>query len=204
MNASYPPENNREGDAPDDRWKFDDASFEVFFKKHFLPLCAYCQFRFGLDLDLAKEMVHTGFIKLWDAREHLDLSVSPKSYLYKIITNNILDNIKHQKIRQQYVQFIIQSVPEGSAANGFDNIDVKQLQADINTAIADLPEQMRRIFEMSRFEGLKYSEIAGQLNISVKTVETQIGRALVKLREKLSSYLSFLIILLAVNTLFNK
>lgn len=204
MNASYPPENNREGASPDDRWTFDDASFEVFFKKHFLPLCAYCQFKFGIDLDLAKEMVHTGFIKLWDAREHLDPAVSPKSYLYKIINNNFLDNIKHRKIRQQYIQFIVQSVPEGTMANGFDNIDVKQLQADINAAIAELPEQMRRIFELSRFEGLKYSEIAGQLNISVKTVETQIGRALVKLREKLSSYLSLLIILLVFNTLFNK
>jgi len=204
MNASYPPENNREGDAPDDRWKFDDASFEVFFKKHFLPLCAYCQFRFGLNLDEAKELVHTGFIKLWDAREHLDITVSPKSYLYKIITNNILDNIKHQKVRQQYVQFIVQSVPEASAPNGFDNIDVKQLQADIDAAIAGLPEQMRRIFEMSRFEGLKYGEIAGRLNISVKTVETQISRALAKLREKLSSYLSFLIILLVFNLFFSK
>ncbi|OQP60688.1 hypothetical protein A3860_32325 [Niastella vici] len=203
MNASYPPENNREGGPPDDRWKFDDASFEVFFKKHFLPLCAYCQFRFGLDLDGAKEMVHTGFIKLWDAREHLDTTVSPKAYLYKIVTNNILDNIKHQKVRQQYVQFIVQSVPEESA-NGFDNVDVKQLQADIDAAIAELPEQMRRIFELSRFEGLKYGEIAGQLDISVKTVETQISRALVKLREKLSSYLSFLIILLIFNTFFSK
>lgn len=198
MNVPYPPENDREGIPPDDRWKFDDASFEVFFKKHFLPLCAYCQFRFGLDLDLAKEMVHTGFIKLWDAREHLNLTVSPKSYLYKIITNNILDNIKHGKVKQQYVEFIIQSVPE-AAANGFDNIDVKQLQTDIDAAIAELPEQMRRIFELSRFEGLKYADIASQLNISVKTVETQIGRALAKLREKLSSYLSFLIILLIFN-----
>jgi RNA polymerase sigma-70 factor, ECF subfamily len=185
---------------PENGWQFDDASFEVFFKKHFLSLCAYCQFRFGLDLDMAKEVVHTGFIKLWDARHNLDPGVSPKSYLYKIITNNILDTIKHQKIRQRYAQFIIQSFPEDAGPNGFDNIDLKQLQADIDVAIAGLPEQMRRIFELSRFEGLKYGEIAGQLNISVKTVETQISRALTKLREKLSSYLSFLI-LLAFNTL---
>jgi RNA polymerase sigma-70 factor (ECF subfamily) len=189
---------------PENGWQFDDASFEVFFKKHFISLCAYCQFRFGLDLDMAKEVVHTGFIKLWDARHNLHPGMSPKSYLYKIVTNNILDNLKHQKIRQRYAQFIIQSLSEETGANGFDNIDIKQLQADIDVAIAELPEQMRRIFEMSRFEGLKYVEIAGQLNISVKTVETQISRALVKLREKLSSYLSFFLILLAFNILFNK
>jgi RNA polymerase sigma-70 factor, ECF subfamily len=196
----YPPENIRDGTSADG-WPFDDASFEVFFKKHFLPLCAYCQFKFGLDLHMAKEVVHTAFIKLWDARENLLPGISPKSYLYKIITNNFLDNLKHQKIRQRYVQFIIQSVPEDTGG-GFDNIDLKQLQADIDVAVAELPEQMRRIFELSRFEGLKYNEIAGQLNISVKTVETQISRALAKLREKLSSYLSFLLILLTFNILF--
>jgi RNA polymerase sigma-70 factor (ECF subfamily) len=202
MNVN-PPENKPEG-ASSEGGPFDDVSFEVFFKKHFLSLCAYCQFKFGLDLDMAKEVVHSGFIKLWDARQNLAAGVSPKSYLYKIITNNILDNFKHQKIRQQYVQFIVQSVPEETGTNSFDDIDVKQLQADIDAAIAELPEQMRRIFELSRFEGLKYGEIAAQLDISVKTVETQIGRALAKLREKLSSYLSFLIIILAFNILFNK
>lgn len=194
MNAT-PPENIPEG-ASFDKLRFDDASFEDFFKKHFLSLCAYCQFRFGLDLDMAKEVVHTGFIKLWDARQNLAAGVSPKSYLYKIITNNVLDNLKHGKIRQQYARFVLQSAPDDAAANSFDDLDVKQLQAEINAAIAELPEQMRRVFEMSRFEGLKYGEIAGQLNISVKTVETQMGRALARLREKLSAYLSIIIVLI--------
>ena len=197
------PENKREGTSFGDL-QFDDASFEEFFKKHFLSLCAFCQFKYGLDLDMAKEVVHTGFIKLWDARQHLTRDVSPKSYLYKIITNNVLDILKHQKVRQQYVQFVLQSVPEGTDAEAFDKVDVKRLQADIDAAIAALPEQMRRIFEMSRFEGLKYTQIAGQLNISVKTVETQISRALIKLREKLSSYLSCIIIIVILTILLNK
>jgi RNA polymerase sigma-70 factor (ECF subfamily) len=201
MNAN-PPENKPNG-ASDDL-PFDDASFEEFFKRHFLSLCAFCQFKYGLDLDLAKEMVHSGFIKLWDARNNLEPGVSPRNYLYKIITNNILDNLKHQKIRQQYVQFMLQSVPEEAGAIGFDNIDVKQLQADIDVAIGELPEQMRRIFELSRFEGLKYGEIAARLNISVKTVETQISRALARLREKLSAYLALTIIVLIFSILSSK
>jgi RNA polymerase sigma-70 factor (ECF subfamily) len=201
MNAT-PPENMPEG-ASFDKLQFDDASFEDFFKKHFLSLCAYCQFRFGLDLDMAKEVVHTGFIKLWDARQNLASGVSPKSYLYKIITNNVLDNLKHGKIRQQYARFVLQSVPENAATNSFDDLDVKQLQAEINAAIAELPEQMRKVFEMSRFGGLKYGEIAEQLNISVKTVETQMSRALARLREKLSGWLSFVIILI-LSILLNK
>ena len=202
MNAN-PLENKPDGVSYDEL-RFNDASFEDFFKKHFLSLCAYCQFKFGLDLDMAKEVVHTGFIKLWDARQNLDAGISPKSYLYKIITNNVFDVLKHRKIRQQYVQFVLQSVPEFAPTNSFDDMNVKQLQFEINAAVAELPEQMRRIFELSRFEGLKYSEIAGQLDISVKTVETQMGRALARLREKLSAYLSFLIIVLTFSTLFNK
>jgi RNA polymerase sigma-70 factor (ECF subfamily) len=202
MNAT-PPENRPE-DASSDAFGFDEATFGEFFKKHFLSLCAYCQFKYGLDLDLAKEVVHTGFIKLWDARQNLTPGVSPKSYLYKIITNNILDILKHRKITQQHVQFVLQAVPEDAISYSFDDIDVKQLQADIETAISELPEQMRRVFELSRFEGLKYGEIAAQLQISIKTVETQIGRALVKLREKLAAYLSCYIILLTVNALLNR
>lgn len=197
------PENKREG-ASFNELLFDDASFEEFFKKHFLSLCAYCQFKFGLDLQMAKEVVHTGFIKLWDARQHLAPGVSPKSYLYKIITNNVLDILKHQRVRQQYVQFVLQSAPEGTDGEDFNQLNVKQLQADINAAIAELPEQMRRIFEMSRFEGLKYTQIAEQLNISVKTVETQMSRALAKLRDKLSSYLSTIIIILILTILLSK
>jgi len=202
MNAN-PAENKPDGVSYDEL-RFNDTSFEDFFKKHFLSLCAYCQFKFGLDLDMAKEVVHTGFIKLWDARQNLDAGISPKSYLYKIITNNVFDVLKHRKIRQQYVQFVLHSVPEDAPTNSFDDMDVKQLQSEINAAVAELPEQMRRVFELSRFEGLKYSEIAEQLNISVKTVETQMGRALARLREKLSAYLSFLIIVLIFSTLFNK
>jgi RNA polymerase sigma-70 factor (ECF subfamily) len=198
-----PPENKPEGASADD-FGFNDANFGEFFKKHFLSLCAYCQFKYGLDLDMAKEVVHTGFIKLWDARQQLTPGVSPKSYLYKIITNNILDILKHRKITQQHVQFVLQTGSEDAVTYSFDDVDVKQLQADIQTAVNELPEQMRRIFEMSRYEGLKYAQIAEQLNISIKTVETQIGRALVKLREKLSTYLSCFIILLTFSILLNK
>lgn len=196
------PENQREGESFDELL-FDDASFEEFFKKHFLPLCAYCQFKFGLDLQMAKEVVHTGFIKLWDARKNLAAGVSPKSYLYKIITNNVLDMLKHRRVRLQYARFVLQSAREGTE-DDFNQVDVKRLQEDINAAIAELPEQMRRIFEMSRYEGLKYTQIAEQLNISVKTVETQMSRALTKLREKLSSYLSTIIIILILTILLTK
>lgn len=62
----------------------DDAAFEVFFKEHFLPLCTWCQYKFDFELDMAKEAVHSGFIKLWENRHNLSAELSVKSYLYKI------------------------------------------------------------------------------------------------------------------------
>ena len=177
------------------RGGLDDAAFEVFFKEHFTPLCAYCQYKFGFDLDQAKEVVHTGFIKLWENREAISPDISPKSYLYKIITNTSLDLLKHEKVRQKHEQYVLQRVSEASSREAFESAGFKQLSADVDEAVASLPEQMRRIFELSRYEGLKYAEIARVLNISVKTVETQMSRALAKLRQRLASYLTLLVLL---------
>jgi RNA polymerase sigma-70 factor, ECF subfamily len=183
---------------------FDDAAFEVFFKQNFTPMCAYCQFKFGFDLDQAKEVVHTGFIKLWENREVISPNLSPKSYLYKIIINNSFDILKHEKVKQKHEQYVLQNVSEACPGDAFESAGFKQLSADVDEAVAGLPEQMRRIFELSRYEGMKYAEIAGMLHISVKTVETQMSRALGKLRQKLSGYLSLLILLWMLSLFIKK
>lgn len=192
-----------------DRVSFDDlryseAAFEAFFKKYFQPLCVYCKFQFGFDLSEAEDLVHSAFIKLWESRQTLATDMAPRAYLYKIVDNLSRNKIKHEKVKDRYEQFVLKTTSEGSLPQTFDSVDLKQLQADIDAAITALPEQMRRIFELSRFEGLKYTEIASQLGISVKTVETQMSRALAKLREKLSGYLSFYFIVFLFSVLFKK
>lgn len=169
--------------------KIDEQDFEVFFKENFVRLCAFCQYKFGFDLDVAKEVVHTAFIKLWETRQNVAGGLSVKSYLYKIITNNSLDILKHEKVKLKYEKFILENTSSGSSLHEFQNADIKELVANIDKAIAELPEQMRLIFQLSRFEKLRYSDIADHLGISVKTVETQMSRALVKLRQKLSHHL---------------
>lgn len=196
-------DNNQSGKSLDD-FRFDNTSFEVFFKKYYQPLCFYCKFKYGFDLELAEDIVDSSFIKLWEARQTLASDLSPKSFLYKIIDNASLNILKHERVKKQYAQFVMQTTTEGSLHNSFDGIDLKQLMADIDSAIAALPEQMRKIFELSRFEGLKYAEIAAQLNISVKTVETQMSRALARLREKLARYIVVYVIVMACNFLINK
>lgn len=179
--------------------KFDDAAFEVFFKSDFISLCSYCQIQYGFDIDLAKEVVHTGFIKLWESRQTLSADLPIKAYLYKIIANNCVDIVRHQKVKQKHQKYVLRNNTEEVLQNSFDKAEVKHLAADIDKAVAELPEQMRRVFELSRYEGLKYVQISAYLGISVKTVETQMSRALVKLRQKLSNYLPFYFILSLLN-----
>jgi RNA polymerase sigma-70 factor (ECF subfamily) len=196
---SFNPPTDNQGEAFFEDLRFNEAAFEAFFKKNYPHLCVYCKFKFGFDIELAEDVVNTSFIKLWENRQSLAADVSPKSYLYKIINNTSLNILKHEKVKQQHAAFTLTTTSEAITYNSFDSVDLKQLRADINTAIEELPEQMRKIFELSRFEGLKYGEIASQLNISVKTVETQMSRALAKLRERLSGYLTFWLIFLILS-----
>lgn len=175
--------------------RLDDKAFEAFFKANFIPHCTYCQFRFGFDLDLAKETVHTAFIKLWEIRNTLSNEVPVKTYLQKMVTNKALDILRHDKVKTGYIK-LSGGKEDTVSANSFESIDFKELLQMVNSAIEDMPEQMRMVFELSRFEGLKYSQIAARLNISSKTVETQMSRALAKLRHRLSGYLTTLIILI--------
>ena len=181
--------------------KYDNSSFEIFFKENFSSLCVYCQYKFGFDLDQAKEVVHTAFIKLWETRHSIAPDLSAKAYLYKIITNISYDIFRHDKVKQKHEKHVLENSVLSFNKNDFDKTEFNQLKNDIDKAVAELPDQMRKIFEMSRYEGLKYWQISSTLTISVKTVETQMSRALVKLRQKLSDYLTFLFVVILLISL---
>lgn len=178
---------------------FDSAAFELFFKQNFKSLCRYYQLRFGFDTDLCKEVVHTGFIKLWENRQSLSADFSVKTYLHKIINNACLDIIKHEKVRLKYQKHYL-AVSDSELMQDHAHItDLRQIEAAIDQAVSDLPDQMQKIFKLSRYEGMKYREISAYLNISVKTVETQMGRALLRLKDKLAHYLSFYFLVLLLH-----
>ena len=177
----------------------DDATFELFFKKNFIPLCAYCQYKFGFDLDQAKDIVQASFLKIWEARQSVTFDLSAKAYLFKTVSNRSLDILRREKVKQKGEKQLLQNALVGEQNNGFDQADFKRLSDEIDLAVSELPGQMRNVFELCRFEGLKYAEIAGLLGISVKTVETQMSRALAKLRKKLSQHLTLYLITVLFN-----
>jgi RNA polymerase sigma-70 factor (ECF subfamily) len=167
---------------------YNNTGFNELFTDYFNPLCAYCQYKFGLDIEPAKDAVHSAFINLLESNFIFSSKSSSKAFLYKTVTNICLDMLRHEKIKKVHVQLIQKHFMEMEADDKV--AELKELQDDINKAIAALPDHMREVFELSRKDGLKYAEIARKLDISVKTVETQMSRALSKLRQKLSAYLS--------------
>lgn len=166
-----------------------EANFEAFFKAHYPQLCVYCKIKYNFDVHLAEDIVNTSFSKLWEARHTLNPNLSAKAYLFKIVNNQCINTLKHQRVQDQYTQSQLNTLHHTPPLSEADSLDLKQLRDAINIAIAELPEQMRKIFELNRHDGLKYTEIATRLNLSIKTVETQMSRALLKLRQKLAAFI---------------
>ncbi|MFL5808616.1 MAG: RNA polymerase sigma-70 factor [Flavisolibacter sp.] len=173
----------------------DEAAFEETFKANFKSLHAYA-FTMLRDEMAAEEMVQNVFCKLWERNENLSISGSIRAYLYRAVHNESLNYIKHLKVRSEHQLFVSHRINE-SAEQASKKIQLRELEEKLQTAMNDLPEQCRTIFQMSRFEELRYREIADRLNISIKTVENQIGKALKILRAKLVDFLP--LILLFIN-----
>lgn len=160
------------------------VDFEMLFKTHYKALHAYATVILK-DEDDAEEIVQQLFLKFWEKRKLLSVQTSLKAYLYKCVYHDSLNYLKHQKVKTKYQDFAQHRVD--NTYN--DRIEVVELQKQINLALNDLPEQCRTIFQMSRFEELKYREIAEALGLSIKTVENQMGKALRIMRVKLVDFL---------------
>ena len=174
--------------------KGDEAAYERTFRFYYPRLCNYASSLLKDEED-AEEIVQTVFITIWEKREELEITLSLKSYLYRAVHNHCLNRFKHASVKEAYREYSINYIPQ-SYESVTESIHADELAERIEKAIRLLPEQCQKAFRMSRFEELKYQEIADQLNISIKTVENQIGKALKILRNELADYLPSLLILI--------
>lgn len=165
-----------------------ELEFEQLFKEHFKSLYAYA-FTILKNEAIAEETVQNVFYKIWEKKVPGNIQTSLKAYLYKAVYHESLNHLKHQKIKARYQVHIMQQTNNHNDQGASRKILVKELEEKLRDAMNALPRQCRTIFQMSRFDGLKYQEIADQLGISVKTVENQMGKALKQLRVKLIDYL---------------
>ncbi|MDX9882814.1 MAG: RNA polymerase sigma-70 factor [Prolixibacteraceae bacterium] len=160
----------------------DENAFHKAFDLYYPRLCFFAD-NIIHDFDLSRSVVQQVFVDLWIRHKNLNVLFSLKSYLFQAVRNEALDILKHRKVETKYLQRI-QNTEEQSSFH--DRIEEAELNDRINAAIQELPPKCREIFMLCRFDDLKYPEIAGRLNISVKTVEMQISIALKKIRKKLS------------------
>ncbi len=166
-------------------------AFEKLFRAYYGPLCIFSS-RILEDEIAAEEIVQDFFVKLWEKRRTIQIETSAKNYFFRSVKNLCLNHIKHEQIKLQHARKVISDAESNNYGDQFLEIDLKK---DIQESIASLPEKRREIFRLSREEGLKYREIAEKLNISIKTVEAQMGLAIKSLRDKLKKYNSFLFFL---------
>jgi RNA polymerase sigma-70 factor, ECF subfamily len=170
----------------------DEAAFEYIFKENFKNLQSYA-FTIVSDAVLAEEAVQNVFLKLWDRTATITIQASLKAYLYRAVYNESCNFLKHQKVKDNYAQYAKHSNNNVSPDKASLKVGLSELEEKIKTALNDLPEQCRTIFQLSRFEELKYQEIANKLGLSIKTVEAQMGKALKIMRIKLVDYLPLIV-----------
>ena len=165
------------------------------FRTYFTSLCYFAQ-KYIPDLDTSKEIVHNIFISIWEKREEFDFEKPAKSYLFTSVYNRCMNHIRDQK---KFVDGESSETILGQESVNNDHLEAAELEDRIWRVIDKLPEKCREVFVLNRFEGKKYSEIASQLKISVKTVEAQMSKALRVLRDHLKDYIHLILYLLIKN-----
>jgi RNA polymerase sigma-70 factor (ECF subfamily) len=166
--------------------KQDLFAFEKLYHFYYMPLLSFCS-KFIKDECIAEELVNDVFLKIWTNKNNIVISSSAKGYLFTSVRNIAFDYLRKTK-HENFTDLseVQQQICNTAATDTV--IDNTQLTEVLERATEALPRQCKLIFKMSREEGLKYHEIASKLSISIKTVETQISRALKIIRTKILVY----------------
>ena len=164
----------------------DQGAFDAIFRANYAALVAFAD---GIlrDHDAAEEVVQDVMVELWRRRDSLVIESTLRAYLHRAVRNRALNHIRHVRVVRAASPAIAERTAEPTPA------DARAIQSEMQIALAraveSLPPRCREVFELSRERGLSYAEIADTMEISVKTVEAQMGKALRILREQLAAWL---------------
>ncbi|SHF67499.1 RNA polymerase sigma-70 factor, ECF subfamily [Mariniphaga anaerophila] len=170
----------------------DQTAFELLFRFYYPGLVIFAS-RIVLDRDEAEEIVQNFFVKLWSDRKRIRKSETLKSYFFACVKNHALNHLKREKISER-VRNELRKMIETDRLYQPDVFVESELQHRIKSAFEKLPPRTNEIFTLSRFNGLSNQQIAEQLQISKRTVETQISNALKLLREELKDFMFILML----------
>lgn len=168
------------------------VEFEALFRKEFRPMVFFA-LRYVKDPDVAEEITQEVFLGLWEKRATIDPAKPVRSYLGTAVRNRSLNYLRDNK---KFSRDLLEQ--EGLLRDdGYeqtDRIGTAELKERIREATAELPEKCREIFLLSREENLKYHEIAQRQQISIKTVETQMSKALSHFRTRLAEFIPVILL----------
>lgn len=170
----------------------DQTAFELLFRFYYPGLVVYAT-QIVLDYDIAEDIVEDFFVKLWTGRRDVKKSGTLKSYLFTCIKNRALNYLKKEKIREKVREELARMIEREKLYQPDIFVD-SEMQTQIKAAFEKLQPRTNEVFSLSRFKGFSNDEIAEQLKISKRTVETHISNALKILREELKDY-QFLLLL---------
>jgi RNA polymerase sigma-19 factor, ECF subfamily len=162
---------------------------ESLFKDHFESLCRLAN-NFIHDFDASKDIVHEVFISFWSKFDSLPSDTQYKSYLFTSVRNKSFNYLRDTKKHLN-----IADADEERAPDSGHTLETEELANEIDFALNLLPDRCKEVFELSRFEEMKYAQIATHLGISIKTVEAQMSKALRLIREHLKEFLILIIII---------
>ncbi len=167
----------------------DKKVYQKIFDTFYEPLCNYCMSRIQSQED-AEEIVQDIFVKLWVKRDELNIAQSLRAYLYRMALNKIINYTEHHKVRRIHqAETLATHSPHNDQISVIQENEIQQI---VFETVDSMPPKRRAVYELSRHEGLKYAEIAEQLDISIKTVEAHLSKALEQLRIALKDYLPVL------------
>lgn len=163
----------------------DDTAFEVLYFRYSKAIFSFT-WRQTKNYELANELTQETFVKVWNNRKNLKTDKSIKNYLYNIARNLAIDHLRKSEREADYLS----QIPSVQSLSYQD--DDFELREQIIASVDKLPEPLRVVFSLSRFEGFKNQEISETLHISIKTVESRLSRALKILQEKLHPLLAMI------------
>lgn len=168
-----------------------EPAFKTLFDKYYRPLCAYLR-SYTPDFDTAEEIAQQTFVKFWNKREEIEIHTSVKSYLFRMGYHSFLKTIRQKNKRTNLLEELKYKALEEEEQRPEN--DLQAATERLKKIIETLPPRCQEILRL-KMQGFKYKEIADQLNISIKTVESQMRIAFNKIREDFKDGLILWIIL---------
>lgn len=174
------------------------ADYEDLFHAHYEPLTRYA-FSMMKNMDEAEDVVQRLFVKFWEKRNELSVQDS-RAYLFRATYNTCLNELK--RIKRESARYTDGTVEVSGTDIASHRVLGQELEDQLSSAMDKLPDKCREVFRLSRYEELSYKEISERLDISVKTVENHIAKALRIMREELAEYLPLVVIMILVSNVW--